>query len=208
MKATNQKEKKMKTRFATALAVLFACGTLTAAHANSVWLTPASQTVDISDGTVTLDLNVDITTLTYGGGVNIAFNPGVLNLDLAIQAPNDYVGYDWNPTYWGGVGGGAAYHTVEIKNGNSVDIDIGNDNPFAYTGVLGQLTFDIVGTGVSQMTMTDSILNGGWYDVGFGPLPTEYPTANDVSVNVVPLPGSVWLLGSALMGFVVIRRRQ
>lgn len=196
----------MKVRLIAVLAALFVCGTITAASANSVWLTPSSQTVDPSAGNVLLDLNVSLTTPTAGGGVNIAFDPAVLSLDLT-PAGSNYVGYTWNPTYWAGVGGDAAFHTVSLVGGNSVDIDVGTFTTISYTGVLGQLSFDIVGPGLSQMTMTDSTFNGGWYDAGFNLLATDYPTANDVSVNVIPLPGSVWLLGSALLGFVVIRRR-
>ena len=60
-------------------------------------------------------------------------------------------------------------------------------------------TFLFTATGTST-TLTFTSLNTT-ADLQYG------PALDDISVNAVPIPGAVWLLGSGLLGLVAIRRR-
>ncbi len=63
-------------------------------------------------------------------------------------------------------------------------------------------------TGLAEFSMQDkSDFAGGWLDAGFGFINTpDFGTAS-VNINVIPVPASVWLFGSALGLLAGVRRR-
>lgn len=79
--------------------------------------------------------------------------------------------------------------------------DVSIDNLYE-TGVTGA-----VGAGFASLTLNN--LAAGWYTIfvsGANTALTGSPI--DVSVAAVPVPGAVWLFGSALMGFLGMSRKK
>lgn len=66
---------------------------------------------------------------------------------------------------------------------------------------LATLTFSGNSTGLDGIGLSDIILSDDFGD----PIPF---TVRSTDINAVPIPGAVWLLGSALVGIVGLRRRD
>lgn len=86
--------------------------------------------------------------------------------------------------------------------------DLGLSFPFpTVTGdfLIGVLTFEAsaVNTGLSDLTLAV----GNWADDNFLAF-VEQPTATPGTVNVVPLPPAIFLLGGGLAGLAALRRRR
>jgi hypothetical protein len=77
------------------------------------------------------------------------------------------------------------------------------------TGTIGTVNFQVdpltsLGT-LTDIALTISTKSGGWFDAAGGPIT---PTLTGASVNVVPIPGSILLLGSGVLGLVGLSRRK
>jgi len=70
------------------------------------------------------------------------------------------------------------------------------------TGVLATVTFDVIGLGSSALTFNDVILSQPF---GIQLVPV---TLNNASVNAVPEPGTMLLLGTGLAGLAAWRLRR
>jgi hypothetical protein len=64
-----------------------------------------------------------------------------------------------------------------------------------------------VGAGTTNVTLADDPLFGGWSAPGAIPITVSYVDAV-VTSTPVPLPATVWLFGSALIGLVGVARRK
>jgi len=191
---------KLKTLKATCAAILIG-GLATMAQAGSVTLTAdpaADPSGDFVLGeTVVLNITMDFTDeAMLGGGIDIAYNSAVLS----------YVGWSG---FDAGLGTDPLFSSNPTNPSPGVIQGLGWGNFAGLTGpsTVGTLTFQAIGSGTSDLIPTVSVATDPFASavtyLAFDP----QPTMNGDSVNVVPLPGSVWLLGSALLGFVVIRRR-
>jgi len=188
---THQKEEEMKLKTISTLLGLLLCGTVTASLANPIIsLSPSTVLFTGSGQQAVFDLIGDFSTdPTMGGGLDIAFDPSVVN----------FVGFTWNWT-----ADDPALRSVLTAPG-VVEIGFSNFSGISVNDTIGTVTFVSVGPG-----HTDFLLGPG--TLGAGPLYSSVTyTEQTLDVHnahtIMPLPGSAWLLGSALLGFVVVRRR-
>lgn len=136
---------------------------------------------------------------TLGGGLTVAWNPAVITLDsladLTIVFPGDEL---FAPAPVLNSAAGTLSFSVASFNGTALS----NFN-------IAQLTFTAnAGGGVSAIDLTVSALDV-WADNGFPPVDMT-PTAVDglvtVAITAVPLPAPILLLGSGMLGLVLIAR--
>jgi|GEM_PF-3178706 len=78
--------------------------------------------------------------------------------------------------------------------------------------LLGTLSFTATGIGNVQVSLTaDDLGLGSWFTEGLIPeniqLDNFMPTVTAANVNIVPEPGTIYLLGIGLLGFVRFRRK-
>jgi hypothetical protein len=162
----------------------------TARAANSLVFTPASSVTDVP-GQVVLDLEMDFSDATSGGGVVIAYDPAVVTLSTVV--------FD-----------GTFPDDADFRCPGSTVVSCPADPDFisvgSFGGISGQhrivsLVFDAAAPG--QTTVGASIVND--FDNGSG-----IPLAVDVQVGSiqVPEPGETLLLLSGLLGLKGLARRR
>jgi hypothetical protein len=181
------------------VAALLALVAGTNAGAASLALVPADATVGTGE-TVTLDVLLDATGAPgaipglYGGQFVVDFDPLLLQYTSFTAAPG--VSFFSPPTV--GTSGSRQTVTVGFDNGKGDGTAIGFFN-FVALGPPGSTTTlgladadDFFGTFIS-------------YVPTYQPF---YPTFSPASVSIVPLPAGAWLLGTALGGLGLLRRRR
>ena len=149
-------------------------------------------------------------------------SPGDVQIDISLtqtaDEPLDFFGFrlEISPQ-----DGGVVYpDPVSFTSGNAIDSSTGlwlevirnSDTRITAThGVLVGTPVDYIDGIILSLTL--SALQPGLYDLNF--LDVEFGKGYDAksieilngSINVIPIPGAVWLLGSGLIGLVGIRRR-
>jgi hypothetical protein len=74
------------------------------------------------------------------------------------------------------------------------------------------ITFDPIAAGIADfgILFDADVTGGGWFDGNGAPLDlgTVTLSGTSVSVNIVPIPGSILLLGSGVLGLVGLSRRK
>ncbi|WP_445370993.1 hypothetical protein ACH518_17365 [Methylomonas sp. HW2-6] len=116
-----------------------------------------------------------------------------------------------NPGNVGQYGGGAS----DPLNGTALT-NVNQDSPYVYTG------FATLSAGEAMLTLQG--LKAGYYLIGWaGSCPDDNAngqncgigagqnymlTINNTGVSAVPLPGAVWMFGSALLGFTALGRKK
>lgn len=194
----------IKTLSALSLVALLATG---AAEAATLTFAPLASSVAVGNTFQVTLVGRDFTEGTdgtYGGGVSIAWDPGVLTL----------LGYD--TSVFPGDRDLANSNTLTVLDNNLGTLSNVSVSSF-FVGAttadfdVATLTFQAVGSGVSSL---DASI--GYFTSGFPNIWTDADPYNPVelnlafqsgSVNVVPVPAAVWLLGSALGGLGFLRRR-
>ncbi len=163
------------------------------AQAASIYLSPASSSVPLSAGTVTLELFADFTNEpTVGGGI-----------DLAFAGPTSLSGF--TPSSWFTTVPDPAFTGYGSANADAdFEIHFGNFAGLSGLNKLGDLTLNLSGLGQIQVAMAINSLYGDFFPTtGIDPLDV---TLGGADVNVVPLPASVWLLGTAVAALAGRRR--
>jgi hypothetical protein len=164
------------------------------ANAAIITYTPLNPSVTLGN-TVTLSISGEgFTTQTIGGNVNLSWDNTILTLattsspDVVFTWPGDTVG-------------------ASFVDSDTINLSLGHfgSGSFGPTFNIANLLFTGSGVGISPITISTS----NWVDESFSLLSSQ-PTGvvgGNVTVNVVPIPGAIWLLGSGLIGMVGIRRK-
>ena len=167
------------------------------ANASTVTYTTPNSTVTLGD-TFTLSIvGQDFTTGTVGGNVDISWDTSILTLDSTASPDviKTWPGSDFSPNFQG-------TNTIRIAVGDSANLF----NPVAYGPAfdIADLLFTASGPGTTAITLTPF----NWADVDFSAFSSQ-PTGigGNITVNAVPIPGALWLLGSGLIGMVGLRRK-
>lgn len=132
---------------------------------------------------------------TSGGGLNVSWNPAFLSVDDLSDVNITFTGdlfFTTTPVLDTGAGT-LEFSTSSINGETAAGFDI------------AEITFTAIGLGLSPIDITVDSLIDVWAD--YDSLAITTPSATDGSVNVVPIPGAIWLLGSGLIGMVGIRRK-
>ncbi len=132
--------------------------------------------------------------VTDGGGVDLAFDPAIVNV-LAVSI---------DPAVWSFINStGNIDNTAGSVSGIMVN-DFDYVDPLAGDFIVATLQLKAVGVGTTLLSLGEYDLNP-WGSGGnrIGP---AY-LSGIVNVAPIPLPAAAWLFGSALLGLVGWRRR-
>jgi hypothetical protein len=180
----------MKRSFTLASIAALLIVTAAPVHAASIYLSPASSAV--SSGPVILELFADFTDqATVGGGIDFNFGGPVASAGFA---PSSWFTTATDPGFSG-------YGTANADQ--DYEVHFGNFAGLSGLNKVGDLTLNLNGTGLVQVALAINSVYGDFY-----PTAGNQPIAVALSgaeVNVVPLPASMWLLGTALV--IVAGRR-
>lgn len=130
---------------------------------------------------------------SVGGGLDVSWDPSILTLD-SVNRTFPIVGSYYVNAY-----------VINNTAGTLTSLSVSNFTGTSSTAFdIAQLNFTAIGLGLSSIDLTVS-LSDVWADYFAGSITA--PLDVDGSVNVVPIPGALWLLGSGLIGMVGIRRK-
>ena len=179
---------------ATSLVGMFA---LSAAAQNVVSLTPASQSVDVTDPSVTIDLEIDFSDVTVGGGLEVTFDATRLAFDSFV--------FTADPNFL--LLGPAPSETVQPLEVGFGWLIIGP--PFGVTGAhsIGTFTFTPLAEGSAFVQSAESVSSPGPFFApgGVSPLAVSFDGA---SINVVPEPGIAAGLAMGSLALCFFRERS
>lgn len=201
----------MNTHNISGLALLLTLALAGNAQAATLTLKPSSDMTVIDGviqigqgGTVNLDLQLvldegDALPGHYGGSILVSYDSD--KFDFGSFAPNGTT-YFCDPTPPGGcapiVTTTGAAQTVELGFENALNANVAGTFSFTANGAIGSIAS--LGLADSDDFFGTFLL----YDQGMTPY--EGLKFAGASVAVVPLPASVWLLGTALGGLAARRR--
>lgn len=179
-----------------------------AAQAATISVLPANASgVEGSTLNFTID-GAGFDTNTLGGGLQLSWDPAVLQLQTGSIIPNTAVfnsdPFDGTPANLiGSVNNGAGTWTGFSAFANFLGAGVGSAN-----FNIVQLTFTLLNPGTSAINVS-GVAENPWVQLSsLDPINVMY-TGAFVNVTPVPLPASVWLLGSALgaLGYSVRKRK-
>lgn len=164
---------------------------------NIVRLTPVSQTVQLTDPNVTLDLEIDFAEVTVGGGVEVTYDATRLQFDSFVFTN------DPNFLLMGPAQGETA-QPLEIGFGWLVVTP-----PFGVSGphTIGTLTFLPIADGTAAVDTGPSASSPGPFFApgGATPLVVDF---QDATVEVVPEPAVGVGLASGIAALVGMKRNR
>ncbi len=146
--------------------------------------------------TVVLDLRIDFTgNPSIGGGVDVFYDIS----GLAFQT--------WTAA---ALGDANFRRAPDVQAGELNGIAFGDFAGLPQTAKVGTLTFKVLQTGVWLIDLESNDTPAGPFfsATTFNQIPVTF---NDTTINtasVVPVPGTVWMFGSALLGLSGFRRQR
>jgi hypothetical protein len=166
------------------------------AEAATISLSPLDQDVVQGDA-FGVKLNFDFTggSAVLGGGIDVFYNSSII----------DFVSFTINPA----INSDAAFTRVPDDMTNEINgISFGNFSGYSGTGLIGTLNFKALAPGETSLTMANNDLPAGaFFDLVGNKVAMNYQGAH-VTVQPIPLPAAVWLLGSGLAGLGMFRTRR
>jgi hypothetical protein len=166
---------------------LFSVGT--AAQANSIILAPS--TVTTAPGTVQVQLFMDFTESTLGGGIDVFYNSSIL----------DFLSFTFDPAMLA-MSDPSFTRTGDDFVGEVNGIAFGNFAGIVGSHLIGTLNFSTIGIGSSLLTLAVNDSPAGPFVSNVTFLPMEVDFTSTAEVIVTPLPAAAWLMISGL-GFLV-----
>jgi hypothetical protein len=166
----------------------------TMAHAATVYLDPLTQSALIGNTLSVALKGQDFTQTIEGGGVNLRFNPAVLQLNsVAVDTTT------WEFFTTPG--------TINNAAGTLTDLTFSSFAGRSGSFSIAQIIFQVTGLGTSPLTLTESQLNP--FSSGGALLnpPVVFIPAT-IQVTAVPIPAAIWLLLSAMGGLFYVGKRK
>ena len=160
-----------------------------------------SATISLSDRNYSANINdiftldiigQDFTSNVDGGGVNIIFDPAIINV-LSVSIDNDF--WDFMNME------GTINNTLGTVNGIMVNALSSTTDNFT----VASIEFQAITGGTTNILLNDFSFNP--WSSGGETISTSYVTGQ-VTVSNVPIPATAWLFGSALIGLTQARYRS
>lgn len=158
---------------------------------NIISPTPVSYEASLGER-VELILQMQFDEATLGGGVDLLFDPSVL----------DFVSFEFDP----GLGDDPGFRLTPSSpiNGNLLVLGFGDFNGIAGSRAIGTVTFDAVGVGVANLSTSPNAQPAGPFVSAASPLDLLLVDFEASTVTVVPEPGTLGLLILGSGGLVLL----
>ncbi|MCL4779539.1 MAG: VPLPA-CTERM sorting domain-containing protein [Gammaproteobacteria bacterium] len=176
------------------LAVAMLAGlSMTTSEAASVYLSPATQTVPYAvGGTTSVELWMDFTgEPTIGGGIDLDFQGAI---SMGVFTPSSYFTGTADSAFSG-------HGTADADN--DYEIHFGGFAGLSGINKLGDISVNLLGTGVGSISLALNSLYGTFY--GTDSLEIDVDLSRGAEISAVPAPAGVWLLLTGLAGLVTRR---
>lgn len=162
-----------------------------AVKAATVSLVPTTPINGLAVGDiVSFDIVMDFSDdPVFGGGFDVVYDPSVLQLDAFVRNPL--------------IGDPDLSFDPVVSQGLLDDWTVNDLGGLPVIGLLGDVTFSILTTLPTTVALTDARDQGAQLPFDLFWVSTDFSSEvfvdyNSVTVNAIPLPGAVWLLGSAI----------
>jgi hypothetical protein len=180
------------------LAVSMLAGlSMSAAEAAAVYMEPDSQ-AGIYDpevpSTVSFELWMDFTNEpTIGGGIDLDLQGPI---SMAEFTPSSYFTDTADPSFTG--------HGTENAD-NDYQIHFGNFAGLSGVNKLGDITVNLLGSGLGSISLAINTFYGGFFGTDFLSIDVDVSDEAAITASAVPAPAGVWLLLTGLAGLVTRR---
>jgi hypothetical protein len=186
--------KKLKSLLAVAM---LAGLSMSAAEAAAVYMEPDSQ-AGIYDpevpSTVSFELWMDFTNEpTIGGGIDLDLQGPI---SMAEFTPSSYFTDTADPSFTG--------HGTENAD-NDYQIHFGNFAGLSGVNKLGDITVNLLGSGLGSISLAINTFYGGFFGTNFLSIDVDVSDEAAITASAVPAPAGVWLLLTGLAGLVTRR---
>ena len=179
------------------LAGLIIGGFSMSAQAALVYLEPLSAQPSYEIGEVgALDLKIDFTgTPTIGGGVDVFF---------------DTVGLEFNSWNAAALGDASFKRAPDVLTDQLNGIAFGDFTGLPQIATVGTLEFKVLQSGswLINLEANDAPAGPFYSSTTFNQIQVTFNGTTINAASVVPVPGAVWLFGSAILGLARFKRQR
>ena len=170
---------------------------MSAAEAAAAYMGPDSQ-AGIYDpevaSTVSFELWMDFTNEpTIGGGIDLDLQGPI---SMAEFTPSSYFTDTADPSFTG--------HGTENAD-NDYQIHFGNFAGLSGVNKLGDITVNLLGSGLGSISLAINTFYGGFFGTDFLSIDVDVSDEAAITASAVPAPAGVWLLLTGLAGLVTRR---